>query len=249
MSQAGGNQYENLDLQSDPPFVSIRHPGGGLSACRFGASSLTIEEKRTPFLTVDEFVGVVKTVLGGLKEDEVPSPFFLQQCRMQCLAQPSNVENSLDLLARRLARVYGAIDPFGRPPAFFGVRFRFPPVILEQQGENPEATGQICDETPTQQGGTDKPASPIEDRPIADLPVEKKGFVTVRFETHTEDITQVWMEVNASYPETDLPLSLKDTARIAENIRETHVFLVDKSKRFLDQFDNKSDNTEEQHGG
>ena len=242
MFEPEGYRYENLDLQSDVPSLSSRREGGGLSVCRFGTSSLTIEEKK-PTLTVDGYIEAVTTVLSALSEEEVP-PIFLQECRMQCLAQPSNAQSPLVLLASRVARVYDHIEPFGRPPAFFGVRFRFPPVILLDREEASHNTGE--EPSDAQERSLEAPSSiePAHGDASEGRRVEKRGFVTVRFETHAEDTSQLWMEVTAAYLETDPVLSLRDTERIANNIRETHTFLAQRCKQFLDQFDTGSDSDE-----
>jgi hypothetical protein len=193
-----------------------------------------IEEKK-PELTVEGFIEAVQTVLSGLGQEDVP-PFFVQQCKLQCLAQPTNVEHSLQLLAERVSNVYGPIEPFERPPTHFGVRFQFPPVILRSGESDETEASRITAEGPqaSEQNGLTEP--------LAEGAHEKKleSFVTARFETYTEDVKQVWMEVSAAYPQLERPLMLSDTGRIVENIRETHLFLTDKCKRFLDQFDRET---------
>ncbi len=178
--------------------------------------------------TVESFIEAVQTVLGGLGLEDMP-PFFVQQCKMQCLAQPANVESALQLLAARVANVYEPIAPFERPPTHFGVRFRFPPVVLREaeEEEHDEVQPSIKDDKT-------EIANPKRGRPG-----EKKieSFVAARFETYAEDDKQVWMEVSAAYPQLERPLLVTDAERIVNNIRETHLFLTDKCKRFLDQFD------------
>lgn len=234
MFEPGGYRYENLDLQAECPTLSTRHADGH-SVCKFGADFITIEEKKS-HITVGGFLEVVDTVLRGLDPNEVP-PFFIQQCKVQCLAQPANSENSLMLLAARVANVYTAVDPFERPPLFFGVRFRFPPVVIEQEKVKP--IGEKEDGSGLESGQSEVVPEEGEAKEVPRKVME--GFVTVRFETYAEDISQVWMEVTAAYPQTERLL----TPRIAANISDTYQFL-EKSKRFLDQFDTPHDKALEQ---
>jgi hypothetical protein len=138
-AQFNEHRYENLDLQVHHPTLS-RRADGRESVCQFAERSITIEEKKPDFGDVEGFVRIVQTVLSALHaaaEDipgtEVP-PFFLQRCRIHCLCQVGNSDNSLHLLAGKVANVLDPVDAFERPPSFFGVRFRFPPTIGE--GEN-----------------------------------------------------------------------------------------------------------------
>jgi len=229
MFEPGGYRYENLDLQSDPPTLSTRHQAGH-SVCRFGPDFLTIEEKRTG-VTIEGFVEAVETVLRGLRQEDVP-PFYIQQCKMQCLAQPANVENSLELLAQRVSNVYKPVEPFERPPSFFGVKFEFHPVTLPLKTAEPDIGGKT--EGKSERSESENATERI---PETSGTTRVAGFVTARFETYAEDVSQVWMEVTASYPETEQPLLLRDLQRIGNNIKETHHFLTSKCKRFLDQFD------------
>ena len=83
-----GQPYENLDMQARRPTLSTRRANGE-SICELGPEMIKIEETRPEF-TIDEFIGVVMTVLRGLGND--CPPFFLQRCQMQCLlptARPS----------------------------------------------------------------------------------------------------------------------------------------------------------------
>jgi len=229
----GGYRYENLELQADATTLSTKYSSGGQSVCRFGPDSLTIQEKTSPNTSLEGFVEAVMTVLGGLNQDEVP-PFFVQQCKVECLAQPSNVENSLVLLAARAACVYDSIEPFARPPSHFGIRFRFQPTAVVETGTIEHHDSENIADQPSEAKTENQDKSLERVRQI-------EGFVAVRFETYAKDVSQVWMEVTASYPAADRPYLLSDTTKMANNIRETHQFLVDRSKRFLDQFDTKSD--------
>lgn len=159
---------------------------------------------------------IVKGVLGGLSavmEDldcEVP-PFLAQRCRVHCTAQPNQSEHSLDLLAGKVARVKESILPFGRPPSFFGVRFRFPPAVI--------VDGDTRHET------------------------SHEDFVTVRFETFSDDISQVWMEVAATYMLMEKRVALGSTETVQENIHASYKFLTENCRRFLDQFDVPAEET------
>lgn len=119
--------YQNLELEPRRPTLS-RQSGNARSLVQFDSSSLTIEEAKSES-HVNEFEKHVATVLGALAsvaddlKVEVPE-FFLQRCKIQCLAQPHNSVGSLPLLAGGVANVFERIDPFERPPCHFGVRFR-----------------------------------------------------------------------------------------------------------------------------
>src|SRR5271166_6131589 len=75
MFEPGGYRYANLDLQSERPTLSTRREEGE-SSVSFGKESITIEEIRPEF-AVDEFIGIVRTVLRGLGND-FPSFVLLQ---------------------------------------------------------------------------------------------------------------------------------------------------------------------------
>lgn len=230
MFEANGYEYPNLDLQSETPTLS-KSDTSGKSACRFTKNSLVIEE-RTHNITQDVFVQVVETVLGGLREEHI-QPFYIQRCRIHCLTQPHNCENSIRLLASRVANVFGSIQPFERPPSFFGVRFRFEPMVISALPESDSGQG---DTTEGQEIAEE--AGILEE---SESRIECEGYVSLRFETYEKDISQVWMEVAAAYPQ-DTPLTVANTQPITENIRKTYTFLTEKSKRFLDQFDTADEN-------
>ncbi|MHC4399593.1 MAG: hypothetical protein ACYTG0_07930 [Planctomycetota bacterium] len=214
------HHYENLDLQAPRPTLSTRTETRQ-SICQFGDRSITIEERRPDF-EVDGFTNVVEVALQGLKAvtDEIDDydvpPFFLQRCRIHCLSQPLGTGSSLDLLASRVANVKEPIAPFQRPPSFFGVRFRFGPVILE----------------------TDE-----------DENTHIENFASVRFETYEEDPSQVWMEVATTYPLVHVPPMLGDAERIVANIRESYEFLAMRCKEFLDQFDTREEDRDQEGDG
>jgi len=220
MFEPGGYRYDNLNLQSEKPTLSGRSESGQ-SICQFGPDSITLEENHCH---LEKFVQVVETVLGGLDEQDIP-PFFLQRVKIQCLAQPTNCQDAVQLLAGRAARVYENIGPFERPPSFFGIRFRFPPALL-RRGEEEADTDDLTEEEFR--------------RAVADGRIEEKsGFVTLRFESYAKDPCKVWMEVAASYLQSEEPLTIADIPRIVRNIKDSYVFLTENGKRFLDQFDTK----------
>jgi hypothetical protein len=82
MFEPGGYKYDNLNLQSEKPTLS-RGSESGQSICQFGPDSITLEESHD--CHIEAFVQVVETVLGGLKEEDIP-PFFLQRVKIQCPA-------------------------------------------------------------------------------------------------------------------------------------------------------------------
>jgi hypothetical protein len=220
MFEVGGYQYENLELQGNTPTLSTRRGEDGLSKCQFESHSVTIEEKNPDFGSIDEFVNIVSTVLKGV---ELSAPVFMQRCKIQCVFQAHGSENAIELLAGKVANVWDKIGPFERPPALFGVKFRFPPGSDDEEQEKEE-------ETSESEEVTAKVATNRE-------PIEYRGFVTLRIETYGKDAKQVWMEVSASYPASE-PLSIPgDLEVIGNNIKDTYCFLTEKARKFLDQFD------------
>jgi hypothetical protein len=218
------HSYENLDLQADTPTLSTRHEKG-FSQCQIGSDGITIEEKRTEF-TIDEFIAIVKAVLDALG-DECP-PLFAQLCKIQCLTQPHERGDSLSLLAGEVANVISCIDPFERPPSFFGVRFRFmPEFLLEDAEENEEV----------EEG---EPAPSLPGDAELELREGSEAFVNVRFETFAEDMSLIWMEATASFAPQPI-----DASKVAKNILEVYEFLAVKCKAFLDQFDKPRTETNE----
>lgn len=224
MFETGGYPYEQLRLTGDKPGekpgLFTQREKSAASLVQFDSHSVTIEE-RQPSFGVDEFVGIVNTVMRGL---EHPWPIFMQKCRVQCTLPVSGSENSIELLAERVARVSEKLAPFERMPSYFGVRFRFAPV---DDDDSPDSAG---------------PGDPE----LESEPTENQGFITLRFETHSKDLKSVWMEAEAVYPSLDFLSVPEDLGRIGKNIEETHRFLAVKGKNFLDQFDHP---TLEQGGG
>jgi hypothetical protein len=158
-------------------------------------------------VTLEDFTDIVLNVIRSLGQS--CPPFFFQRCKIHCLATPHGAGDSLELLAGRVANVLGKIDPFERSPSFFGVRFRFLP-----ESDEPS------------EGATD----------VAQRNQPEEGFAAVRFETYSNNPEQVWMEIESNYPCTPV-ITTNDTNRIEANITRTYVFLSEKCKRFLDQFD------------
>lgn len=139
--------YQNIQLEAVRPTLST-HVANTRNVIQFDASSampsMAIEESKSQS-HVDHFVKRVNSVLRALDEVakylevEVPC-FFLQRCRIQCLAQPHNRDGSLALLAGGVANVLEQIEPFERPPCHFGVRFRFPPTTVATTDSGQEQT-------------------------------------------------------------------------------------------------------------
>lgn len=218
--------YQNLELQADPPTLSTRH-GNGRSCCQIGADKIRIEEDGAgTVVDCDEFIETVEAVLKSLGPN--PGPFFGQRCVIRCTAQPNRSPDSLHLLAGKLGNVLTTIDPFGRPPSFFGVRFRFQPHDGQGHADDAEAG-----EPPPRKKRNKRKAEAI----------EHKGFLTVRFETYSQDMKKVWMEVDGQYLEEII--QAQNIAEVSENIRRTYRFITENSKAFLDQFDKADDSTTE----
>ncbi len=227
LNAPGGYAYENLDLQAEIPTLSTRREGGGQSLCQIGKGKIRIVEDK-PTFGVDDFVDIVKTVLAGLP----PSigPLFSQRCRIRCTAQPANCTDSIDLLAGKLANALTTITPFGRPPSFFGVRFRFAPATqMQPQPPKEQGTEVASPEEAKTPRGKKKPKKKQE--------VHHRGFYTLRFETFGDDIKKVWIETDSVFIEDVIETS--DHGAVSHNIRETHAFATENAKKFLDQFDKK----------
>jgi hypothetical protein len=210
LARPGGHAYENLSLQSNPPRMSTdrtTEKGESTSVCRVGADDIHIEESEAE-IDIEGFVEIVDTVLKAVAAvKKETAPIFAQACVFRCVVKPGSA-NSISLLAGKVSNVLKAIGPFERPPQFFGVRFRFPPVSMIQEG-------------------ADDGEETVE---------EKHDFVSVRFETWSRDVHQVWIEVSATYFFQDA-INVANTDRIAHNIRDAHQFLTEKCVNFLNQFD------------
>jgi hypothetical protein len=234
---AGQYRYDNCDLQASPPTLTTRRESGQ-SMCQIGAHVIRLIESK-PAMPSDEFEGVARTVLTALAQCGGVEPvFYVQRTRIQCLAQP-HTHNALFLLAGRVANVIAKVEPFGRPPGLFGIRFRFLPYDGPQEegdGEgDPTAEVEAASEAATDQ-------SEEYDEPFKE-PAE--GFVSVRMEMYEEDPSQILIEVSCVHPFTE-PITLGDLDKICANIRDTHSFVLEKCKRFLDQFDNNDDEGDEE---
>lgn len=223
MFQPGGYKYENLDLQAERPTLSTRKVSG-LSECQLGPDKVRITEE-LPQFDIEEFIGVVGTVLKGL--DQCP-PFMIQRCRMECLGQPNNSKNSIELLAEKVANLRDAADLFERPPSYFGMRFRFHPRSFIEVEETSDQAGLPQEEAKAsvENEGSTPPAREA----MAD-----EAFVTLRFETWEDDVSSIWMEAAAMFLATEGPH--QDLRQIGENIRQVYKFLTRKGKCFLDNFD------------
>ena len=213
MFEADGYPYDALNLQGNTPSMSSKREDEEVSSCRFTDYSICIEEKN-PRFSADDFVGIVRKVLSGFGPFR---PVYMQRVRIQCLCQSLHSVSAVHLLANKVANVMDRISPFERPPAYFGVRFRFPPLIAVDH-EDAETDNPMIGQAEVQEE-------------------EHKGFITLRFETYDKDLKQVWMEVAAMYPFPE-PVSLPEHLdAITRNVTDTYHFLAEKGKKFLDQFD------------
>lgn len=189
--------YENLDMQAVLPTLSTNRAGGGVSSCAVGPDTITIKEDN-PGYGITEFGMVIEHVLRGIDEilDDDKSPLLIgQKTRVRALSQPHGHEDSVDLLAGKLAQVMDRIGPFGRPPAWFGLRFRFPPMQWESKDQDGDVTQH-----------------------------DEQNLVTLRLETYAQDISQVWMEVT-SFEFFREALDVSDHSRVVANVQETYDFL------------------------
>jgi hypothetical protein len=240
MLEPGGYSYENIDVQSQQPMLSTRRGEEGRSVCQVDRHTLRLEELH-PEMPVDEFVAVVKSVLTALKDHW--RVFFIQRCKVQCLSQPNVFPNPLGILASRIGNVSDKILPFGRPPAFFGVRFRFQPWSPNEE-EDPETQEQEADvaenEPSVPSSSPSEQEAPAETDDPGEPATEARGFVTVRFEPYSADPSQVWIEVASSYIAEE-PIVPADLSVVKRNLLETCRFATDNCKRFLDQFDPQND--------
>ncbi|MCY2953288.1 MAG: hypothetical protein NTU53_15110 [Planctomycetota bacterium] len=235
LHEPGGYPYENLDLQAGIPTLSTRRDNGQ-SSCQIGSGRIRITEDKpaTAGITVDDFVSTVRTILEQL--GPIAGPIVSQRCVVRCTGQPNNQSDSLFLLANGVANVLEPIDPFGRPPSFFGVRFRFAPMQIDPD-----------EDAESKEGSASGEKKDIDDAKAAEPPKAKKknkkkpvihrGFINLRFETYNEDIKKVWMEADASYFE-DI-IEVGSLGPVEQNIRETSSFVTKNAKEFLDQFDTK----------
>jgi len=202
--------YQNLELEPVCPTLS-KQTGTARALVQFDTLSMTIEESRSES-HVDDFVKHVTQVLLAFRNVvvdlniEVPD-FFVQRCKIHCLAQPHNSPGALPLLAGGVANVFERIAPFERPPCHFGVRFRFPPAEIVTENGDAENTR------------------------------THRNYATVRFETYEGDPSRVWMEVASEYMLYPNEVSLRDTTKIAEHIHRSYEFLTQQCVQFLNQFD------------
>lgn len=204
--------YENLQLQSSPPEMSTKRDVGE-SICRIGKHRLALIEKRPEF-SVDRFEQKVEDVVSSLAEvSKNCPPVIMQRCKISGTAQPNNCEHSIELLAGRISGVMEKIEPFGRPPAYFGIRFRFPPARMFDKDDDGE--------------------------PDEESAIDFDDYVTLRFETYARDVSQVWMEVETMnmFEEVADP---KASELFAQNIKRTYGFLSEQAVQFLNQFDEKN---------
>jgi hypothetical protein len=224
LKEPSGYPYKNIDLQSDPPTLSTKREDGE-SNCKISNDKIDIEEEQPDkAMTIDDFVHVVKTVVLAFGPDVVPF-FVVQRCTMRFLVQAHGSNDVIILLAKKIANVYDKIDPFGRPPSHFGIKFRFGPGIINDDEED-NSGSETDDEKPNEKQATESP------------PVIHKNFITLRFESYGRNPHQVVIDVDAHYPE---PIEPHELEKIAQNIRETYNFVNDNAVKFLNQFDTKDD--------
>ncbi|RCS49175.1 hypothetical protein DTL42_11575 [Bremerella cremea] len=233
--------YDNIEMTSSTITLSTDRSSSSRSSIELRKHSLTIEELKPDF-EVETFQDIVSQILQAVRDvDHRCPPVVMQRCKIHCLAQPHNVRNSLDLLAGRVASVMDKIDPFERPPSFFGVRFRFMPPEMFAHDHVDDGQGDASEETTT-----DYQITEVDDS----TPRHHGSFVTMRFETYAQDIRQVWMEIASTYPVLPpIDLDSQNFDPILSNIDETYKFVTEKGRAFLGQFDvsdneNKDDENE-----
>ncbi len=112
------------------------------------------------------------------------------------------------------------------------MRFRFLPTwLLEPDGEEVAPQGDVSGSVQATEDSQMNPADALVSNGLAE-----EAFVTIRFETYSKDVRQVWMEIASLYPPRN-GLN-QDLNLIGNNIKQTHyLFLTEKGKRFLDKFD------------
>lgn len=215
LSQDPAFRYENLDRQASPPFMSTRgDEDKGESRCEIGKDSIRFIEDRMS-ISVEDFADRACKVLETLGED--CPPIFYQKCEVECLAQPHVSNDSLVLLAGVVSNVANKIGPFGRPPSFFGVRFRFAPYNKDED-EDEDQKDWVSDE-------------------------DHSGFITARFETYSKDRSMVWIEVVSSNPCKEI-ISPKNLDTAKENILSTSRFAQERCIAFLNQYDDEESDGE-----
>lgn len=222
LHETAGHRYKNIELDGDTPTLSSKKDDEVVSTCRFESHSVIITEKRPEF-GVDDFIEIVRRVLGGLGQ---LSPIYSQRCRIQCCSSASH--NALHLLAGKVANVYEKIEPFDRPPSQFGIKFRFPPTTVELVDDEDET------EDPAEVSDGDEDSG---HEPTATETIDFRGDVTLRIETQPRDEKQVWMEVAVSHVFDGVRSVPDNLNEIVENISDAYNFLTEKGKNFLDQFD------------
>lgn len=231
LSEDAGNRYDNLHLQGRPPFLSIeREEASAESRCEIGKHTIRIFEEKPEF-TIDRFCDRVCKILSALGND--CPPIFFQKCEIRCLAGVTNAKSALHLLARGAANVYNKIQPFKRPPSYFGLRFRFQPVTEEDLEDDAE------------QGLIESDFVGVTDEGVPDIDSIGQSYVVARFETYSQDRTQVWIEVVASYP-CQKPITPENLKPIRDNITSAYNFATKQCLEFLDQWDVPRGDSEDQ---
>ncbi len=188
--------------------TSETSPSGKISRqCEFGEFSISMSESRTKS-TVEQFSESVADVLKavGKVRGENP-PVFGQRITARSIWKPTKCPNPLVLLAGNASRVIDMIDPFNRPPSFFGMRFRFTPADEEDLKAFERSGG-----------------------------AAKHDFLTVRYEIYSDDTEYIWIEVESQRYFSEFT-DITKTEEIAKNISETHEFMTNNGIEFLEQFD------------
>lgn len=205
-----GLAYKNL-LQEPSILLSTSEtmPNGKMSRqCEISDHSILMSESRTKS-TVEEFSESVTDVLKAVAEvRDVNPPIFSQRSTVRALWKPTHCRHPLVLLACHASRVIDKVDPFNRPPSFYGMRFRFAPA--DEDDLKPFDNGR---------GGS-----------------AKHDYLTVRYEIYSDDTSYIWIEVESRQYFTEF-MDISKTAEIGKNISETHEFMTNNGVAFLEQFD------------
>jgi hypothetical protein len=219
LAEPGGYPYDDISFEGSTSTLSTKrktHRGTGRSVCKVTDHAISVEELE-PEGPLGSFVEVVQTVLKVVAEVKTDCPpIIIQRCWIQSFARPLQSKNSISLLAGKVSDVLTKIVPFDRPPAFFGLRFRFPPYKIVDDGETEHESEDAANED--------------------DIQRELRNFVALRFETWGQDVSQVWIEVAAQYL-FENPNDVTETQKISDNIKDAYDFLTTKAIPFLNQFD------------
>lgn len=158
-----------------------------------------------------------------------------QTTTVRGLVQPHGCQDAIELLTTKVSHVRDKIHPFKRPPAFFGMRFTFPPYELDADDEDEgESDPEAIIETPEM--GVAQPESESEDDDNS-LPDE---LLHVTYQTWPQDVTQVLVEVTARRPLLGRQLHDDDGSvlnDVLNSVSRAHSFLTKNAVEFLEAFD------------